>query len=75
MRHFIHRYIKTGEVSGIRLEQNGAMLYESGLGFGSFVKGEFSGEDLDKIVEKYLSDLAETFRLLEKLDEKELDPS
>jgi hypothetical protein len=75
MRHFIHRYRKTGEVYGIRLEQNGAVLYEKGLGLGSFIGGEFSGKDLDKIVEQHLSELAEIFRLLEELDEKELDPS
>jgi hypothetical protein len=60
---------------GISIREYGAMLYQTGLGFGSFIGGEFSGENLDKIVEQHLSELAEIVRLLEKLDEKELDPS
>jgi hypothetical protein len=73
--HYIHRHKATNVTYGISIRQGGAMLYESGLGFGSFVWGEFTCEDLDKIVEQYLSDLAEIIRLLEELDETELDPS
>jgi hypothetical protein len=73
--NYIHRHKATDVTYGISIRQGGAMLYELGVGFGSFVKGEFSGEDLDKIVEQHLSDLEEIVRLLEKLDEKELDPS
>jgi hypothetical protein len=73
--HYIHRHKASNVTYGISIREGGAMLYETGWGFGSFVVGEFSGEDLDKIVEQHLSDLAEIVRLLDQLDEKDLDPS
>jgi hypothetical protein len=73
--YHIYRPKDSDVTYGISIREGGAMLYQTGVGFGSFVWGEFTREDLDKIVEQYLSELAETFRLLEKLDENELDPS
>jgi hypothetical protein len=73
--YFIHRHKETNEIYGISLRENGAKLYQPGLGFGSFISGKFNSQDLDKIVEQHLAELAEIDRLIEQLDENELDPT
>jgi hypothetical protein len=73
MRHFIHRYRKTGDTYGIAFCPQGAKVYIKGGAIDVFMEGNFSSSDFDLIVDKFLALADEIDRAFKKLEEEDID--
>ena len=71
MEYHIYRHEPNKRLYGIKIQPNGAPVFNPGDGFGIFVEGKYTGSDLGRIIENLLIMSEEIDRLLEEHFERE----